>query len=75
MPMPVEVATDADPGTFHPNQPIMTFLAKISPKPSMTPLTNGMSILIASDENSAFTRVRVDKAESKTASVAVVGAG
>lgn len=37
----------------------------------MTPLTNGSSIFIAKEEKRALTRVRVDKVESKMASVAV----
>jgi hypothetical protein len=39
----------------------------------MTPLTNGSSILIATEEKRAMMRVRVDKVESKIASVAVGG--
>ncbi|KAI3618168.1 proteophosphoglycan ppg4, partial [Moniliophthora roreri] len=41
----------------------------------MTPLTNGKRRFIARDANSAFTRVPVDKLESKTAIVGATGAG
>ncbi len=50
-----------------------TSLANISPNPSITPFTNGKSKLIASEANSAFRRVRVDKDGSKIAEVAVRG--
>lgn len=73
--MPAVVATDPGPEGFHPNHPITTFLAKISPKPSMTPFTNGRSILMASEEKNAVTRVRVDSVGSKIARVAESGAG
>lgn len=71
--MPVVAVIEPGPEAFHPIHPIITFLAKISPKPSITPLTNGSSILIATEEKRALTRVRVDKVESKIASVAVGG--
>ena len=74
-PTPVVAATYPGLGAVHPSQYITTFLANISPKPSMTPLTKGKSKLMASDEKRAFTRVRVDKDASKIASVAVAGAG
>ena len=69
--MPVVVTTD--PGTFHPSHPNITFLAKISPKPSITPLINGSNILIATEDKRALMRVRVDRVESNIASVAVGG--
>ncbi|ELU37331.1 hypothetical protein AG1IA_08640 [Rhizoctonia solani AG-1 IA] len=72
--MPTDVAT----GFGHPNQGPITFRAKISPKPSMTPFTKGRNILIARDENRAMTRVRVGSDESKTERVSEgggVGAG
>jgi hypothetical protein len=62
-------------GGFQPNHPRTTFLANISPKPSMTPLTKGRKRFIARDANNAFTRVPVDKVESKTAIVGATGAG
>jgi hypothetical protein len=46
------------------------FLANISPNPSITPLTNGKSKLIARDESSAVTRVRVEREGSNIARVA-----
>jgi len=39
----------------------------------MTPLMNGRSILIATEERRALTRVRVDRVESKIDMVAVAG--
>lgn len=43
----------SDPGILHPNHPMTTVLAKISPKPNMTPFTNGRNMLIVSDDKSA----------------------
>jgi len=65
--------TDVATGFGHPNQGPITFLANISPKPSITPFTNGKNILIARDENSAITRVRVESEESNTESVSEGG--
>lgn len=67
--MPFEAATD--PNCFQPNHPMTTFLAKTSPKPSITPFTNGKSKLMASEARAAFIRVRVDREESKMTNVAV----
>jgi len=64
-----------DPGNFHPSHPTTTFLAKISPKPSMTPLTNGMRQLMAKADSSAPTLVRVGMLESNIAIVADGGGG
>ena len=47
------------------------FFAKISPKPSMTPLTNGRSTLIATLDSNARVRVLGLNEESKTEIVAV----
>ena len=58
----------AAPGTRHPSHPT-TFLAKISPKPSMTPFTNGRNMLIVSEDTRAHARVRTERVPSKTASV------
>ena len=69
-----ELAPLAIPGIFQPSQPMMTFLAKISPKPSMTPFTNGRRTLIATLASSASARVLGLSDESNTASVAVRGA-
>lgn len=43
---------------FHPNQPTKTFLANISPNPSMTPFMNGSSKLIAREDSMRDSRVR-----------------
>jgi hypothetical protein len=51
-----------------------TFLAKISPNPSITPLTNGSSRLTANAEKKADTRARVESDGLKIASVTVMGA-
>ena len=66
--MPMFVTSE--PGIFHPNHPMTTVLAKISPKPNMTPFTNGRSMFIASDDRKAETRVRAGRVESKIVSVA-----
>jgi len=58
---------------FHPNQPTATFLAKISPNPSITPFIKGRSRFTASDEANAKIRVRVDNDESKTDRVTDTG--
>lgn len=54
----------------HPSHPTMTVFAKISPNPSITPLTNGKNILMDNEENRAQMRVRGGSAGSNTASVA-----
>lgn len=56
-----------------PNHVMTTFFAKISPNPSMTPLTKGRSRLTASAEKNATVRVLVDSEESKIARVAEGG--
>jgi hypothetical protein len=56
----------------HPIQ-LMTFLANISPNPSMTPLMNGKKKLIAIAEESAKRRVRVDRDELNIVRVAEGG--
>lgn len=48
--------------------------AKISPNPSITPFTNGNSMLMANEERRAFIRVRVEREESKIIKVADRGA-
>jgi hypothetical protein len=55
----------------------MTFLAKISPNPSITPFTKGKAMLMARAEKRASTRVRVDSVESNMVRVAdsVAGGG
>ena len=58
---------------FHPNHPTATFLAKISPNPSITPFTKGRSRFTASDETNANRRVRVDNDESKIDRVTEAG--
>lgn len=73
-PSPVVAATDPgleDLHDAHPSCSKIIFLANISPKPSITPFTNGKSMLIASEDKSAFMRVFVDRDESKMAMVAV----
>jgi hypothetical protein len=62
------------PPVFQPNQPRTTFLANISPNPSITPLTNGNSIFIAREEKKADTRARVGSDGSNMACVAERGA-
>lgn len=54
-----------------PSQLNTKFLAKISPKPSITPLTKGKKRLIASEDASAISLVRVEKDESNIERVAV----
>ncbi|KAM5538521.1 hypothetical protein V8D89_007854 [Ganoderma adspersum] len=71
LPDPLELTADADPGTFQPSHVTMTFFAKISPNPSMTPFTNGSSTLIATLESSASARVFGLSVASNTESVAV----
>ena len=64
-----------DPGLrCHPSQPITTFLAKISPKPSMMPFTKGNSRFTAR-EKKAIDRVRLESDESKIAEVSDTEAG
>jgi len=70
-PRPAEAAVA--PGRDNGRQPKYSrtmFLANISPNPSMTPLTNGRSKLIAKDENRAVTRVWVEREPSNIAKVA-----
>jgi hypothetical protein len=69
--MPTFVATV--PPTFQPNHRRMTFLAKISPNPNMTPFTNGSTKLTARDEKNADTRAPVGRVESNMAWVADKG--
>jgi len=64
-----------DPGIFQPNQPNTTFFANISPKPSMTPLTNGNKKLIARLDANAPSLVRAGRFESNIARVAERGRG
>lgn len=74
--MPTPAATL--PGTTCPPQPknlLATPLAKISPKPSMTPLTNGRSKLMDALDAKAMMRERVESRLSKIASVADGGGG
>lgn len=42
----------------HPSHPTTTVFAKISPKPSITPFTNGKNMLMDNEENKAQMRVR-----------------
>ena len=76
LPMPTFVATlpapDCPP---HPKNLCAIFRAKISPNPSMTPLTNGRSRLIERLEKKAMTRERVESLLSNIASVAEGGGG
>jgi len=69
------VAT-TDPGLrCHPSQSIRTFLAKISPNPSITPFTKGSSKLTAREEKKAVNRVRLESDASKIAKVSDTGPG
>jgi len=54
-----------------PSHPSIRFLAKISPKPSITPFTKGKKRLIASEDANAISLVRVERDESNTERVAV----
>ena len=72
---PAVPAREPGPTGFQPNQPKTTFLAKISPNPSMTPFTKGSARLIARAESKATTRVFVDREGSKMARVEDGGAG
>ena len=65
---------ETKPGFFQPNQLITTFLANISPKPSITPLTKGKRRLTAKDDASARVRVRIEREESKIDKVTDTGA-
>jgi len=47
----------------------MTVFAKISPKPSITPFTNGKNMLMDNEENKAQIRVRTGSAGSNIESV------
>ena len=53
----------------HPNHPTMTVFAKISPKPSITPFTNGKNILMDNEEKKAQIRVRAGSFWSNIARV------
>ena len=71
---PTDVVTDL--GLRYPSQPKRTFLAKISPNPSITPFTKGSSKLTAREEKKAFNRVRLESDVSKIAEVRdTTGAG
>ena len=63
------------PGNFHPNQPVTIFFANISPKPSITPLTNGSTRFIAKLEIKAPSLVCMDRFESNIASDVEVATG
>lgn len=67
--VPARTPTFVATGFGQPNQGPTTFRAKISPNPSMTPFTNGKNMLIAMDDTSATTLVRVDTFESNTVRV------
>jgi hypothetical protein len=58
----------------HPSQAITTFLAKISPNPSITPFTKGNSRFTAREEKKAVNRVRLESDESNIAEVIDIGA-
>ena len=64
-----------DPGLRCASQSIRTFLAKISPNPSMTPFTKGSSKFTAREEKKAVSRVRLESDVSKIAEVRDTGAG
>jgi hypothetical protein len=53
----------------HPNHPTMTVFAKISPKPSITPFTNGKNMLMDNEEKKAEMRVRAGSSWSNIARV------
>ena len=59
----------------HPAQFITTFLAKISPNPSITPFTKGSNRFTAREEKKAVNRVRLESDESKIAEVNDTGTG
>jgi len=65
VPSPTFVATVGP----HPSHPTMKVFAKISPKPSITPFTNGKNMLMDNEENRAQMRVRVGSAWSNIARV------
>jgi len=71
LPLAPEANFESD---FHPIQ-LTTFLAKISPNPSMTPFTKGRRKLIARALVRARRRVRVESVESKIVRVADGGCG
>lgn len=62
---PTPTAVAAPPGTFHPHL-ASKVLAKISPNPSMTPLTNGRARLIANEVMRAIVLERFDSLLSNT---------
>jgi hypothetical protein len=73
-PTPIAVAVvylPPHPG-FHPSQ-LTIFLANISPKPNITPFTNGSKKLIARAEANAKILVRAGRAVSKIVRVAEGG--
>lgn len=71
--IPTAVATDL--GLRSPSQSIRTFLAKISPNPSITPFTKGSSKLTAREEKKAVNRVRLESDVSKIEEVNDTGSG
>lgn len=65
VPSPTFVATVGP----HPSHPTMTVFAKISPKPAMTPFTNGKNMLMVNEENKAQMRARAGSVWSNIESV------
>jgi len=65
MPSPKLVATVGP----HPSHPTMTVFAKISPNPSITPFTNGKSMLMDNEETKDQKRVLTGSVLSNTARV------
>ena len=65
MPSPKLVATVGP----HPSHPTMTVFAKISPNPSITPFTNGKSMLMDNEETKDQKRVLAGSVLSNTARV------
>ena len=65
MPSPKLVATVGP----HPSHPTMTVFAKISPNPSITPFTNGKSMLMDKEETKDQKRVLTGSVWSNTARV------
>lgn len=53
----------------HPSHPTMTVFAKISPNPSITPFTNGKSMLMDTEETKDQKRVLAGSVLSNTARV------
>lgn len=73
--IPVVAAVEPGRDGFQPSHPMTTSFANISPNPSMTPFTNGRSMLIAREEKRAVRRVLVDSELSNIVKVADSGAG